>query len=186
MPTKLLPTEYLGNSYTGTGGVITITASQLTNGGLTAAETVQGAAVNPGNGGVALTAGLTYTILTLGTATTAAELKAAWLSLGWNSSGDSDVPVVGDTFTASGVAAVTTLTGSASVQSGDVRRVALGICEGMYNKYRDYELAGTSPDKMTITRSTFFDDANDALTRVYTLTFLTDVTGVEVQEESAD
>ncbi len=185
MPTKLLPTEYLGSSYSGAAGVISITANQLTNSGLTATETVEGTAVNPGNGGVALTAGLTYTILSLGTAGTAAELKTAWLSLGWNSSGDSDVPVVGDTFTATGVSAVTALT-TPSVKSGDVRRVALGICEGLYNNYRDYDLAGTSPDKMTITRSTSFDDANDALQRTYTLTFLTDVTGVEVQEESAD
>jgi hypothetical protein len=187
MPTKLLPSEYLGAGYDGTtlAGQIRITASQLTNGGLTNAEIVEGAAVNPGNGGVALTAGLTYTILSLGTASTSAALKTAWLDLGWNSSGDSDMPVVGDTFTATGIAAVTALT-TPSVKSGDVRRVALGICEGMYNNYRNYDLAGTSPDKMTITRSTFFDDANDALTRVYTLTFLTDVTGVEVQEESAD
>jgi hypothetical protein len=186
MPKKLLPSEYLGAGYDGTtvAGQIRITAIQLENGGLTNAEIVEGTAVNPGT--TALTTGLTYTILTLGAMSTPAELKTAWLSLGWNSSGDSDVPVVGDTFTATGVAAVTGFTSAPSVKSGDVRRVALGICEGMYNNYRDYDLAGTSPDKMTITRSTFFDDANDALTRVYTLTFLTDVTGVEVQEESAD
>jgi hypothetical protein len=184
MPTKLLPTEYLGTSYTGTGGVITITASQLTNSGLTATETVEGAAVNPGT--TALTAGLTYTILTLGAASTAPALKSAWLDLGWNSSGDSDVPVVGDTFTATGNPAPTAFTSPPSVKSGDVRRVALGICEGLFNKYRDYDLEGTSPDKMTITRSTSFDDVNDALQRTYTLTFLTDVTSVEVQEESAD
>jgi hypothetical protein len=186
MPTKLLPTEYLGAGYDGTTtpGQIRITAIQLENGGLTNAEIVEGAAVNPGT--TALTAGLTYTILTLGAANTPAALKSAWLDLGWDSSGDSDVPAVGDTFTATGNPAPTAFTSPPSVKSGDVRRVALGICEGMYNKYRDYDLAGTSPDKMTITRSTFFDDANDALTRVYTLTFLTDVTGVEVQEESAD
>jgi hypothetical protein len=183
MPKKLLPSEYLGLSYSGAAGVISITASQLTNSGLTATETVEGAAVNPGT--TALTAGLTYTILALGTASSAAVLKSSWQSLGWDSSGDSDDPVVGDTFTATNVGAVSALT-TPSVKSGDVRRVALGICEGLFNNYRSYDLAGTSPDKMTITRSTSFDDANDALQRTYTLTFLTDVTSVEVQEESAD
>jgi hypothetical protein len=183
MPTKLLPTEYLGAGYSGAGGVISITASQLTNGGLTAAETVQGAAVNPSS--VVLTTGLTYTIISVGTASSSAVSKSSWQSLGWDSSGDSDEPAIGDTFTASGGPVVTALTGP-SVQSGDIRRVALGICEGLFNNYRSYDLAGTSPDKMTITRSTSFDDANDALQRTYTLTFLTDVTSVEVQEESAD
>ena len=188
MPKNLLPSEYLGAGYDGTtvAGQIRITASQLTNGGLTNAEIVEGTAVNPGNGGVSLTAGLTYTILSLGTAIGgAAVLKSSWQSLGWDSSGDSDNPVVGDTFTASGIGAVGALT-TPSVKSGDVRRVALGLCEGLYNNYRTFDLAGTSPDKMTVTRSTSFDDVNDALSRTYTLTFLTDVTGVEVQEESAD
>ena len=186
MPTNLLPTEYFGASYSGTAGVISITASELSNsGGLTNAEIVQSAALNPGNGGVSLTAGLTYTILNTGTASSAAVLKSSWQSLGWDSSGDADAPVVGDTFTATGIAAVTALT-TPSVKSGDVRRVALGICESLFNNYRTFDLAGTSPDKMTVTRSTSFDDANDALSRTYTLTFLTDVTGVEVQEESAD
>lgn len=185
MPKNLLPTEYFGAGYDGTTGQIRITASQLTNGGLTSAEIVEGAAVNPSS--VVLTSGLTYTILSLGTASSPALLKSSWQTLGWVSSGDSDNPVVGDTFTASGVgiAAVTALTG-ASVKSGDVRRVALGLCEGLYNNYRVFDLAGTAPDKMTISRSTSFDDANDALSRTYTLTFLTDVTGVEVQQESAD
>lgn len=185
MPKNLLPSEYFGAGYDGTtaAGQIRITASQLTNGGLTSAEIVEGTAVNPGS--TQLTSGLTYTILSLGSASSSAVLKASWQSLGWDSSGDSDNPVVGDTFTATGVAAVTALT-SASVKSGDVRRVALGLCEGLYNNYRAFDLAGTAPDKMTISRSTSFDDANDALSRTYTLTFLTDVTGVEVQEESAD
>ena len=187
MPTKLLPTEYLGASYDGTSssGVIKITASELTNGGLTSAEIVQGTSVNPGSGGVSLTSGLTYTITALGTASSAAVLKAAWVALGWNSSGDDDAPVVGDTFTATGVAAQSTLT-YPSVVSCDIRRVAMGICESLFSNYRTYATAGTSPDKMTISRSTFFDDTSDALSRSYTITFLTDVTSVEVQEEAAD
>lgn len=185
MAKKLLPSEYLGSFYatastTGTGQTgsstkMVIDPIQLTGGGLTVGEIAE-ASVFLTTGG-ALTPGLTYTIIQAqsGGAPTIPE----WNAMGWNGTA---APAVGDTFTALTTGAVAAV-GTVEVKSGDVRRILFGIIEAAYQKYLTYTTAGTAPAKMSIARTSSVNDATGVLTRFYTLTFVTDISSVEISEE---
>lgn len=175
MATNLLPSQYLGSDYSVSSSKMLINPVNLTSGGLTVAEIAETSV--PLTTGGALTAGLTYTVTTAQTG--AAPTLAEWNTMGWNGTA---YPVVGDTFTAltTGVVAAT---GSVVVKSGDVRRILLGIAESAYQNYLSYTAASTAPAKMTIARTSSINDATGILTRFYTLTFVTDISSVEVAEE---
>jgi hypothetical protein len=175
MAKKLLPSEYLGSDYSVSSSKMLINPVSLTSGGLTVDEIAETSV--PLTTGGALTAGLTYTVTTAQTG--AAPTLAEWNTMGWNGTA---VPVLGDTFTAltTGVVAAT---GSVVVKSGDVRRILFGIVEAAYQKYLTYTTAGTAPAKMSIARTSSVNDATGVLTRFYTLTFVTDISAVEISEE---
>lgn len=177
MAKKLLPSDYFG-SYSTTGTTpnfsMVIDPAGLVSGGLTGLEVVESAALTITTSTTPLTIGLTYTVLSLG------SLNAAdWNIIGWNGT---SVPAVGDTFTALTTGQVTSGT-NATVKSGDIRRILLGIVEAAYQKYLTYSTAGTAPAKMSISRTSSINDSTGILTRFYTLTFVTDVSSVEVAEE---
>jgi hypothetical protein len=173
MAKKLLPSDYLGSDYSVSSSKMLINPLSLTGSGLTADEIIESATISLTNSGT-LTIGLTYTIIALGSATT-----AEWNTIGWNGTSS---PTVGDTFTALTTGTISTGTG-ATVKSGDVRRILMGIVEAAYQKYQTYTTAGTAPAKMFIGRSSSINDTTGILTRNYTLTFQTDISSVEVTEE---
>jgi hypothetical protein len=169
MATKILPSEYLGSNYSGdtsTGVVSFDVGDFVSSSGLSNAEVGEVSAIDPEN----LVTGLTYTITTLG--------DTDWESIGAPADAD-----VGTTFTATGQAPSGT-TGEAS--SGDIRRIMLGICEQMYQKYFEYSSAETAPLRMTVNRTTGINNpigATTSLIVTYSIGFTVDIQSQEVTEE---
>lgn len=70
----------------------------------------------------------------------------------------------------------------ADATTGDIRKVLYAICEHLYQEWNT-TLAGDRPSKMTIGRTSTVNEANDEITRRYTLTFVTTSTATEVVGE---
>lgn len=70
----------------------------------------------------------------------------------------------------------------ADAATGDVRKVLYAICEKLWTEWSGRDTADL-PAKMTISRSSTVNEATDAITRRYTLTFVTAVTTSEVVAE---
>lgn len=169
MPTKILPSEYLGANYSGdtSTGVISFDIDDfVTSSNLSKPEIGQVSNIDP----VDLVVGLSYTITTLG--------DTDWQSVGAPVGAD-----VGTTFTATAQAPSGT---TGEVSSGDIRRVMLGICEQMYQKYYEYSTAGTAPVKMTVGRTTGIENSIGSVTSLivtYNIGFTVDIQTQEVTEE---
>lgn len=176
-PIKLLPSEYLGSSYTVTGDTLSIDVTELEGVGLTgaAAEEVSGISIDSTSADLVI--GSTYTITFLGTST-----EADWTAVGWDGASNDDEPQVGDTFTAIATGAGS---GTGQVTKGDIRTVLLGILDAVYEKYREYSAENNDPNRMIVTRTSTYNDVDDVFTRTYQLVFQTEVSGVTIREEPA-
>jgi hypothetical protein len=169
MPTKILPTEYLGANYSGdtSTGVVSFDIDDFVpSSNLSKPEIGQVANIDP----VGLVVGLSYTITTLG-------------DTNWQAIGAPTAAIVGSTFTATGQADSGT---TGKVSSGDIRRVMLGICEQMYQNYYGYSLVGTAPIKMSVDRATSISNSTGPTTSLlltYNLSFTVDVQTQKVTEE---
>jgi hypothetical protein len=169
MPTKILPTEYLGSNYNGdtSTGIVSFDIDDfVSSSNLSKPEIGQAANIDP----VGLVVGLSYTITTLG-------------DTNWQSVGAPAGAVVGTSFTASAQSASGT-TGRAS--SGDIRRVLIGLCEQVYQKYFQYSASGTAPMKMTVGRTTGIENSNGPITSLvvtYNIGFTVDIQTQEITEE---
>ena len=169
MPTKILPTEYLGANYTGdtSTGVVSFDIDDfVSSSNLSKTEIGQAANIDP----VGLVVGLSYTITTLG-------------DTNWQSIGAPTGAAIGTTFTASAQAPSAT---TGKVSSGDIRRVMLGVCEQMYQKYFQYSSDGTAPIKMTVGRTTGINNSIGSVTSLivtYNIGFTVDIQTQEVTEE---
>lgn len=169
MPTKILPSEYLGANYSGdtSTGVVSFDIDDfVSSSNLSKSEIGQVANIDP----VDLVVGLSYTITTLG-------------DTDWQSVGAPVGAAVGTTFTATSQAPSGT---TGEVSSGDIRRVMMGICEQMYQKYYEYQLVGTAPVKMSVDRATSISNSIGATTSLlvtYNMSFTVDIQTQEVTEE---
>jgi hypothetical protein len=169
MPTKILPTEYLGANYSGntSTGVVSFDIDDFVlSSNLSKTEIGQSANIDP----VGLVIGLSYTITTLG-------------NTDRQSIGAPTGAAVGTTFTASAQASAGT---TGIVSSGDIRRVMLGVCEQMYQKYFQYSSDGTAPIKMTVGRTTGINNSIGSVTSLivtYNIGFTVDIQTQEVTEE---
>lgn len=169
MSTKILPTEYLGANYSGdtSTGVVSFDIDDfVTSSNLSKSEIGQVSNIDP----VDLVVGLSYTITTLG--------DTNWQSVGAPVGAD-----VGTTFTATAQAPSGT---TGEVSSGDIRRVMLGVCEQMYQKYFQYSSDGTAPLKMTVGRTTGIENSIGSVTSLivtYNIGFTVDIQTQEVTEE---
>lgn len=70
----------------------------------------------------------------------------------------------------------------ADAVTGDIRKVLYAICEHLYQEWNS-TLAGDKPTKMTIGRTSTVNEANDEITKRYTLTFITTPSSTEVVPE---
>jgi hypothetical protein len=169
MPTKILPTEYLGSNYNGdtSTGVVSFDIDDfVSSSNLSKPEIGQAANIDP----VGLVVGLSYTITTLG-------------DTNWQSVGAPSGAVAGTSFTASAQSASGT---TGKVSSGDIRRVLIGLCEQVYQKYFQYSAAGTAPAKMTVGRTTGIENSTGSVTSLvitYNIGFTVDIQTQEVAEE---
>lgn len=169
MPTKILPTEYLGANYSGdtSTGIVSFDVDDfVSSSNLSKTEIGQVANIDPDS----LVVGLSYTITTLG--------DTDWQSIGAPTGAD-----IGTTFTASAQAPSGT---TGKVSSGDIRRVMLGVCEQMYQKYFQYSSDGTAPLKMTVGRTTGINNSIGSVTSLivtYNIGFTVDIQTQEVTEE---
>lgn len=169
MPTKILPTEYLGSNYNGdtSTGVVSFDIDNfVSSSNLSKPEIGQAANIDP----VGLVVGLSYTITTLG-------------DTDWQSVGAPAGAVVGTSFTASAQSASGT---TGKVSSGDIRRVLIGLCEQVYQKYFQYSADGTAPIKMTVGRTTGIQNSEGSVTSLvitYNIGFTVDIQTQEVAGE---
>jgi hypothetical protein len=169
MSTKILPTEYLGANYTGdtSTGVISFDVGDfVSSSNLSNTEVGQASNIDPLN----LVTGISYTITTLG-------------NTNWQSIGAPVDAAVGTTFTATGQAPSGT---TGKVSSGDIRRVLLGMCEQMYQKYFEYSAQGDAPVRMTVGRTTGINNSIGSVTSLivtYNIGFTVDIQTQEVTEE---
>ena len=72
--------------------------------------------------------------------------------------------------------------GEADATTGDIRKVLFAICEHLYQEWNT-TLTGDRPTKMTIGRTSTVNEANDEITKRYTLTFITTSASTEVVNE---
>ena len=75
-----------------------------------------------------------------------------------------------------------TVTEAQATSAGDIRKVMFALCEKIYQSYIAAEALGNAPAKMDVTKSVSVNSITGVATQNYTLTFLTTVTGQEVQD----